>query len=129
MVNKTIGFGIIGCGLIASWHADAISGIPGAYIVGAVDVNEKARDAFANKYKVKAFNSADEMLESPDIDVVCICTPSGLHASLAIAVANAGKHIIVEKPMALNLEEADQIIHACEKNKVKMHGHFTIEVF
>lgn len=116
-MNK-LKFGIIGCGLISNWHADAILSIPEAQLAGATDVNEKSREAFCGKYKIKAFSSVEELLES-DIDVVSICTPSGLHAPLAVKVANAGKHIIVEKPMAITLEQADEIIEACEKNGVK----------
>ena len=71
--------------------------------------------AFINDPNVSTDNITDE-----DIDVVSICTPSGLHAPLAIQVANAGKHIITEKPMAINLREADEMIRACEDNKVKM---------
>jgi len=116
---NNLGFGIIGCGLISNWHADAILQIEGTQLSGATDVNEKARVAFASKYNIRAFNSVEELLASDDIDVVCICTPSGLHASFAVKAANAGKHIIVEKPMAITLKEADSVIEACEKNNVK----------
>ena len=113
-----IKFGIIGCGLISNWHADAILKIDEAELIGATDVSEKSRKAFSEKYKINAYNSVEELLAS-DVDVVSICTPSGLHAPLAVKVANAGKHIIVEKPMAITLEQADEIIEACEKNGVK----------
>ncbi|HOJ11367.1 MAG TPA: Gfo/Idh/MocA family oxidoreductase [Clostridiales bacterium] len=112
-------FGIIGCGLISNWHADAILQIEGTQLVGATDVNEKARAAFALKYNILAFNSVEELLASDDVDIVCICTPSGLHAPLAVKAANAGKHVIVEKPMAITLKQADNIIEACEKNNIK----------
>jgi UDP-N-acetyl-2-amino-2-deoxyglucuronate dehydrogenase len=112
-------FGIIGCGLISNWHADAILEIEGTQLVGATDVSEKSRVSFASKYNILAFDSVDELLLRNDIDVVCICTPSGLHAPLSIQAANAGKHIIVEKPMAITIEQADGIIEACEKNNVK----------
>ncbi|NSW90993.1 MAG: Gfo/Idh/MocA family oxidoreductase [Firmicutes bacterium] len=114
-----LGFGIIGCGLISNWHADAILKIEGTRLVGATDVNEHARDAFTKKYNILPFNSVEELLASDDTDIVCICTPSGLHAPLAVKAANAGKHIIIEKPMAITLKEADDVIEACEKNNVK----------
>lgn len=119
-MSKDIGFGIIGCGMISNWHADAILKIEGTNIIGASDVNEESRQNFAKKYNVPAFGSMEELLKRPDIDIVCICTPSGLHAPIAIKAANAGKHVIIEKPMALNLTEADEIIAACGKNGVKM---------
>ena len=106
--------------MISNWHADAILKIEGASIIGASDVNKESRHNFAKKYNVSVFGSIEELLERPDIDIVCICTPSGLHAPIAVEAANAGKHVIIEKPMALNLTEADEIIAACEKNGVKM---------
>lgn len=116
---KKLKFGIIGCGLISNWHADAINLIEGAELAGATDVNEDARKAFAAKYGIKAYDSVEDLLES-DVDVVSVCTPSGLHAPLAIQAANSGKHIIVEKPMAITLKQADDMIEACEKNNVKV---------
>lgn len=120
MKDKNLGFGIIGCGMIANWHAGAIKNIEGTKLIGATDVAETSRAAFAEKYNIKVFSSVEELLSYNDIDVVCICTPSGLHAPLSIQAANAGKHIIVEKPMAINLKETDDIINACETNNVKL---------
>jgi len=120
MCKKEIGFGIIGCGMISDWHAGAISKIQGAKLIGATDVYEKSRTNFAGKYDIEALSTVDELLARPDIDIVSICTPSGLHAPLAVKSANAGKHIIVEKPMAISLKETDEIINACEVNRVKM---------
>lgn len=117
---KKLGFGIIGCGTISEWHARAINAIDGIYLVGVTDVNQNSREKFAKKYGVRAFDSFEQMLECNEVDVVCICTPSGLHAPLAIQAAQSGKHIIVEKPMAINLEEADRMIQACEENNVKL---------
>jgi len=117
---KEIGFGIIGCGMISNWHAEAISKVPGAKLVAVTDVNEKSRNNFAEKFHVSSENTVDELLARKDIEIICICTPSGLHTPLAIQTANAGKHIVVEKPMALNVKEADEIIDACERNHVKM---------
>lgn len=111
-------FGIIGCGMISNWHADAIMSIENASLAGATDVNKSACEAFAHKYGIKAYKSADSLMDDPEIDVVCICTPSGLHAPYAVKAAGFGKNIILEKPMALNLCEADEIIAACRKNNV-----------
>jgi UDP-N-acetyl-2-amino-2-deoxyglucuronate dehydrogenase len=118
--KKKIGFGIIGCGMISSWHAGAIAEIDGAVLKGVTDLNENARKSFAEKYNAKAFNSVEDLLSCNEIDIISVCTPSGLHAPLAIQCANAGKHIIIEKPMALNLKEAIDMIEACERNNVKM---------
>lgn len=120
LIMKEINFGIIGCGLISKSHAEAVLGTPGARLAGATDPNGQARLDFTRKYGIHAFDSVEELLASKDVDVVCICTPSGLHAPLAVKAAEAGKHIVVEKPMAINLKEADDIIGACEANGVKL---------
>lgn len=120
MIGKHIGFGIIGCGMISDWHARAILATEGARLEGFTDLYEPARVASAARYNLSAFESVDAMLASTHVDAVCICTPSGLHAPLAIKAAQAGKHIVEEKPMALTLKEADEVINACQVNKVKM---------
>lgn len=120
MNNKDIGFGIVGCGMISGWHAEAILKIQGARLVGITDINAKAVAAFAEKYNTKAFSAIEALLESKEVDVVCICTPSGLHAPLAIKAANAGKHVIVEKPMAITLNEAEDVVRACKVNGIKL---------
>lgn len=117
---KQLGFGIIGCGVISDWHARSVQAIDGAELIGAADLNEAARKSFAERYGIRAFDSIEDLLACPEISVVSICVPSGLHAPLAIQAANAGKNIIVEKPMALTVSEADEVIAACEKNGVKV---------
>jgi UDP-N-acetyl-2-amino-2-deoxyglucuronate dehydrogenase len=89
-------------------------------LVGVYDTYETAKENLAEKYHVKAFQTATELFEDRKIDIVCICTPSGLHAPLTIQAVNHGKHVIVEKPMALNLKEADEMISACKTNRVKL---------
>ncbi len=118
-VKMALGFGIIGCGTIANWHVAGIRACKDATLVGAADFKPEFSEKFCAKYGIKQFMSVEEMLACPEIDVVCICTPSGLHASYAIEVANAGKHIIVEKPMALTVEDCDKVIKACDDNNVK----------
>jgi UDP-N-acetyl-2-amino-2-deoxyglucuronate dehydrogenase len=118
--NERLGFGIIGCGMISVWHAEAISQIPQARLVGVTDAVPELRTGLAQKYGVNSYESIEKLLADPEIQIVSICTPSGLHAPLAIKTATAGKHVIVEKPMALNLKDADQMIKTCEKNRVKL---------
>ncbi|HBN85686.1 MAG TPA: oxidoreductase [Clostridiales bacterium] len=115
---NTIRFGIAGCGMIADWHAQSILHVEGAELVGASSRNPKSRDAFCLKYGIKPFESYEAMLKDPSVDAICICTPSGLHASMAVQAAQAGKHIVVEKPMAITTAECDQMIEACEKYNV-----------
>ena len=117
---RQIGFGIIGCGVISRWHADSVSKIEGCKLIGGTDVSPKSREAFAEKYGVTAFESVEALLACSEVDVVCICTPSGLHAPLCIAAAEAGKHIITEKPMALTVADCDAIIEATDRCGVKI---------
>ena len=113
-----IRYGIVGCGHIAKKHVAAIKAVEGAELVAVCDTNEERLSEFAVD-GVRGYTDLKDMLAS-DVDVVCICTPSGIHAPLTIQAAEAKKHVIVEKPMALTLEDADRMIDACEKNGVKM---------
>lgn len=120
-MERKIGFGIIGCGVIADFHANALFGLSEeAVLVGVADARLPAAERFAREKQVRAFASVEEMLACPEIDVVTICVPSGLHAELAIKAANAGKHIIVEKPMAITKEQLDAMEEACERNGVML---------
>lgn len=117
---KTFGFGIIGCGIIAASHVYAIRKLDNAKLVGAYDAVPERAVAFAKEQNCQAFDTLDAMLACPEIDVVCICTPSGLHAEAAVAAANAGKNIIVEKPMAITHEQLNSIVEAVERNGVNL---------
>lgn len=117
--SKKYGFGIIGCGVIADFHANALFDLPGdAYLVGVADVRRDAAERFAKKHGIRAFASPEELLACPDVDVVNICTPSGFHAETAVRAADAGKNVIVEKPMAITKEQLDAIEAACARNGV-----------
>lgn len=113
MSNKCLRFGILGCGMIAHFHADAILHTENACLCGVADANTVSAAAFAEIYGVKPYDTFDDMLAS-DIDVVCICTPSGLHAENAITALQAGKHVVLEKPMALCVSDAERIKKAAD---------------
>ena len=116
----TIGYGVIGCGAVGAWHCIGAQNTPGAKLVGVADRSLASAAKFAERFGVRAFASVDEMLASPEIDCISICTPSGLHVDLALKAAAAGKNILIEKPMALTCEDADRIIEAGDKNNVKI---------
>lgn len=113
-------FAIIGCGFIAKKHAIAISKVENARLVAVCDKVPTMMEPYVKDYGAKAYNEMNDMFESENIDIVCICTPSSLHAPIAIEVAAWKKNIILEKPIAMTLEETDEIIGACEKNNVKL---------
>lgn len=111
---QTTGIGILGTGMIARYHAQAIAGTPHAHLV-AVCREDSSRAAQAEaEFGVPCDTSLDALLARPELNAVCICTPSGLHAQQAIAAAQAGKHVLVEKPLALNLADADAMLAACD---------------
>jgi UDP-N-acetyl-2-amino-2-deoxyglucuronate dehydrogenase len=115
-------FALLGCGRIARRHADLLGTgqIGGAGLAAVCDIDPDRARTYGERYRVPCFRDLDEMLAVPGIDVVSVLTPSGLHAEHAIAVAAAGKHVVVEKPMALRLDHADAMIRACDIAGVKM---------
>ena len=120
MTQKQVGIGIIGAGLISHIHALAIQHIDNASIKGVFNINKDKADAFALKYNCTAYDNLDEMLAQPDIDIVCICTPSGIHLDPAIKSIEAGKHCLIEKPLEVTLEKCDKIIEAAKNKGVKV---------
>ena len=111
-------FGIVGAGMIAGYHAEAIGLTDGAELV-AVSRSEGGKTAQAEeRFGVPCEPNYEALLARPDIDAIAICTPSGFHAEQAIAAARAGKHVLVEKPMALNLADADAMIQTCREQGV-----------
>ncbi|MDP7204743.1 MAG: Gfo/Idh/MocA family oxidoreductase [Pirellulaceae bacterium] len=115
-----VGFGIIGCGMIAGFHQKAIADIRGARVVACFDTFPSAAERFAAANHCTAYADLGEMLADPSLDVVTICTPSGAHLEPALAAAEAGKHVIVEKPLEITLRRCDQIIDACRRNRVTL---------
>jgi predicted dehydrogenase len=118
--SYTLRFGLIGCGRVAPRHAQSIDELPGARLVAVADVVRSRADRFAKEYAAEAYQDYRYLLERKDIDVVCICTPSGMHAQMGVDAAHAGKHVIVEKPMALTLADADRLIAAARSAHVKL---------
>jgi predicted dehydrogenase len=116
----SIGIGIVGCGMIANFHARAIGDAQGAHLVGATSRRDEATQDFAAKHGCKAFRSLEEMLADDSVGAVSICTPSGAHRDPAIAAARAGKHVIVEKPLEITTERCDAIIKACDEAGVRL---------
>ena len=126
---KTVGFGMIGCGMIAKIHAKAISEIEGAKVIAGYDPFPGAAKAFADMFGCKGYDNLDEFLADPEIQAVTIATPSGLHLDGALAAINAGKNVIFEKPIEITLERIDQIIKAAEEKGVILGGIFHSRYF
>ncbi|MEN6356170.1 MAG: Gfo/Idh/MocA family oxidoreductase [Armatimonadota bacterium] len=125
MESNEVRFGIIGCGVIAPWHAFGIEGSEGAGLVAVCDIIKEKAEALAEKNgSPKVYTDYKELLADPEVDAVCICIPSGLHAKIGIDAAKAGKHVLSEKPMDIKLENIDALIEACHKANVKLGGVF-----
>ena len=114
------GFGIVGCGMISRFHAKAIADIRGARIVACFDNFPEAAGRYAKDIGCRAYDRLSDMLADPEVNIVTICTPSGAHMEPAVAAAKAGKHVVVEKPLEVNLRRCDRIIKACRANRVKL---------
>jgi UDP-N-acetyl-2-amino-2-deoxyglucuronate dehydrogenase len=117
---EPIGTALIGLGRIAPAHAEALASLPGSRFVGVFD-NDPARvAAFAERYHVRPFTSIDRLLADSDVQMVTICTPHPTHAGLAILAAGAGRHVLVEKPMAVTLADCDAMIDAAAAHGVTL---------
>ena len=113
MSDTAIRFGIIGAGVAGRYHAQAIAQTPGARLMAVCAGHPERATALADAFNARVEPDVAALLACDDIDAVCICTPSGQHAEQGIAAAKAGKHVLVEKPLAITLADADALIDAC----------------
>jgi UDP-N-acetyl-2-amino-2-deoxyglucuronate dehydrogenase len=110
-------FALVGCGRIAVRHSELLTGpVAGAKLVAVCDIDAQKARSFGETHSVPWFTDMDEMMQSINPDVVSVLTPSGLHCEHVLRLAPYGKHIVVEKPMALTLDDADAMISACDNN-------------
>ncbi|NUQ20132.1 MAG: Gfo/Idh/MocA family oxidoreductase [Gemmatimonadaceae bacterium] len=120
ITGRDVRIALVGCGRISGNHFDAFRKIDGLQLVAVCDsVPERARAA-AEANGVPSFTSFEEMLHGVACDAVAICTPSGLHPQLGIIAAKLGKHVITEKPMAISLAAADELVAACDAAGVNL---------
>ena len=119
---EVIRWALIGCGDIARRRvAPALSDLPGCELVAVSRVRSELAEAFAREFRArKWYADWQELLRDPEIDAVYIATPVYVHAAQAIAAAEAGKHVLCEKPMAMNVGECDRMIAACRANHVRL---------
>lgn len=118
MVESKIRFAVVGCGVISGAHLEGIAQTKEAELVAVQDVIKQRAKESAAKYGVRSYESFEELLKQDDIDVICICTPSGLHPEQTIMAAQAGKHVICEKPMAIKREDITMMVEASKENGV-----------
>lgn len=118
--SGTLRIALVGCGRISRNHFEAIERVESLELAAVCDIVPERANAAADAHGVPAFTSYERMLSEAPCDAVAICTPSGLHPKHGIMAAGAGKHVISEKPMAISLTAADELVHACDAAGVKL---------
>jgi predicted dehydrogenase len=120
-MSREIQVGIIGSQFIAAIHADSFRHFAGARLIAAASPNEAHVKSFAHKHAIPhRFTDYRKMLEMSELNMVVIAAPNDLHCQMTVDAAAAGKHVVCEKPLCLNLPEADRMIDACRRAKVKL---------
>ncbi len=114
------GIGIVGCGSIAAVHAEAVQGMDHADLVSVYSRNRKNAEILAEKHHVKACTDWDEFIHDERLDLVHVCTPSGTHLDYGRKAAEAGKHVVIEKPLEVNLERGKELIDICKQMNVQL---------
>ena len=122
--TDSMGIAIIGCGMISEFQSQAIGNLPNARVVAYFDTIAEMARKRAEQFGAKAYDDYTAMLADPAVDAVSICTPSGSHLEPAVEAAEAGKHVMVEKPVEITPERIDAIIAACKKSGVTLGAIF-----
>ena len=118
-------FAIVGCGVIALTHARALERLERETLYAVCDIIPEKADAFARQHHVqKVYYTADDVMADPQVDIVCVCVPSGTHGEICIKAARAGKAIVCEKPMEITPARMEQIVREVEQAGVKMQCIF-----
>jgi len=123
MADK-LGVAVLGYGFMGTTHLSAWKYIEECELKAVMGRTLEKVKKVAEKFGIDAYNNFEELLKRDDIDIIDVCTPTSTHAKYAIASMEAGKHVFLEKPIALSLKDADAMIESAKKNKVKfMVGH------
>jgi predicted dehydrogenase len=117
-----LNFALVGCGRISKRHSEllGLGKIKNARLIAICDLIEEKAKNISKQFNIPYYLDMDEMMQNEEIDVVCVLTESGYHAKHVISLSKYGKHILVEKPMALTIDDADDMIAACENNNCKL---------
>lgn len=120
MAVKSLEIGIIGCGNISDTHAEAIINSEKGSLTAAHSRTAAKLDAFCDKHGIEGSTSYEDFLVTPNLDAVSICTPSGTHLDYGKKAAEAGKHVIVEKPIEVTVKRGKELIESCKENGVQL---------
>ena len=124
--TRVLKFGVAGLGVASQEILPNIAANPRLTVSAAADPRPEARTRFEQEYEGEAFETVEQMCQSPNVDAIYVCTPNNFHAEHVITAANNGKHVIVEKPMALTIAECEQMNEAAERSGTKLlcgHTH------
>lgn len=122
--SRAVRFGVVGIGVIGKVHIEAMLQAEGAELVAVCDILEDRVNEQVRAHGVRGYTNYREMLQQEDIDVINICTPSGMHADMIIQAAEAGKHVICEKPLDITVSKIDEAVITCKRAGVKLAGIF-----
>lgn len=121
ITDRTLKVGLLGCGRIAKNHFASITKYPNDLkLVAVCDVDNEALENAQNEYNVNGYNDLSEMLSNETLDLLILCTPSGLHSRQAVIAAKYGVHIVSEKPMATNYADGLKMVEACDEAGVRL---------
>ncbi|MHB1252834.1 MAG: Gfo/Idh/MocA family protein, partial [Candidatus Humimicrobiaceae bacterium] len=123
---KKLGIGIIGCGKAGQYHSYWYSRNEKCRLVGFYNRTTEKAERLAGKYNARYYKEWRELVESPEVDVISLCTPINLHCEQGIFALNLKKPVLCEKPMALNIEESKKMVKAADENKVNLGVFFNM---
>lgn len=115
-MGLTMRCAVVGCGVIGALHSQTIQSLSETELAVVVDEHADRAQEYGKRYGVEATTSYDEVLRRPDIDTVAVCVPSGLHTALAVAALDAGKHVVIEKPLDVTPEAVDAVVAAADRS-------------
>jgi myo-inositol 2-dehydrogenase / D-chiro-inositol 1-dehydrogenase len=127
-VSEQIGVGLIGCGNVAGLrHLPALTGLSGARVVALADPDSGKLERLADRYEVRQrYADHEALLQDPAVDVVAVLVPAARHAEILLAVLEAGKHVLVEKPLALSMADADRMVERADRSTVRVSVGFNL---
>jgi 1,5-anhydro-D-fructose reductase (1,5-anhydro-D-mannitol-forming) len=124
-VGVKTGWAVVGLGVHAVERMlPALARAHTARLVGAYSRRPEVTREIAGRYGARGYETLDHVLRDPDVDIVYLATPNDVHAAQTLRCAEAGKHVLVEKPMALSVEDADSMVHACAQARTRLYVGF-----
>lgn len=118
--RRPLKIGVVGIGVGAAEILPAMEAAPDMELAAGADTNPRVRETFQKRYGARVYDSVEKLCADPGVEAIWISTPNKFHAPHTIVAANHGKHVVVEKPMALSIEEAEGMIEAAERNRIKL---------